>query len=395
MSAIGSKGCSINHEYLIPESMKSSDVQFPDILPDDPRVSAYTAGLRYVTDQTPGIIRKRAGKGFYYIGNDGKHIRDPKILTRIRGLAIPPAWQDVWICSNPDGHLQATGRDAKGRKQHRYHQQWREIRDATKYERLTAFVQALPRIRRTIKRDLSKRVLSREKILATVVRLLETTLIRVGNEEYARHNNSFGLTTMRDRHVKVNGATITFQFQGKSGIQHAVDLTDPRLAKIVKQSQELPGYELFQYTDENGKPQSIESADVNAYLRDITGQDFTAKDFRTWAGTVLAARALQEFRTFDSQAQAKRNVVQAIESVAKRMGNTKAVCRKCYVHPGILNSYMEGTLIDTLRKQVNRELSQSLRGLPAEEAAVLTLLQQQLKPANSAKKKPTRKPAKK
>jgi DNA topoisomerase-1 len=360
-------------------------VKPPHIPPEDPRFSATAAGLRYVTDQIPGITRKRAGKGFHYFGKSGKPIRDSKVLGRIVALAIPPAWRNVWICPNPDGHLQATGRDAKGRKQHRYHPRWREIRDETKYERLTAFVHALPQIRRKITRDLSKPELSREKILATVVRLLEVTLIRVGNEEYARRNQSFGLTTMRDRHVMVTGSTIKFQFKGKSGVQHAVDFTDPRLAKIIKQSQEIPGYELFQYLDERGKPQSVESSDVNAYLRDITGQDFTAKDFRTWAGTVLAARALQEFQAFDSQAQAKRNVVQAIESVAKRLGNTKAVCRTCYVHPNLLNSYMEGTLIHTLRKRVNRELSRSLHGLSAEEASVLTMLQQQFKPPKGKK----------
>jgi DNA topoisomerase I len=353
---------------------------------DDPVISAGSAGLKYVTDHSPGMTRKRVGSTFRYVGNDGKVIRDKNVLERIRTLAIPPAWRDVWICSSADGHLQATGRDAKGRKQHRYHPRWRETRDETKYDRLTAFAHALPRIRRKIKRDFSKPGLSKEKILATVVRLLETTLIRVGNEEYARQNDSFGLTTMRDRHVKVTGSTMKFQFKGKGGIQHAVDLSDPRLAKIVKQSQDLPGYELFQYIDGNGERHTLESSDVNAYLRHITGQDFTAKDFRTWAGTVLAAKALQEFKTFDSQAQAKRNVVQAIESVAKRLGNTKAVCRKCYVHPYVLNSYMEGTLKQTLRKQVNRELSHSLRALPAEEAAVLILLQQQLKPENKATK---------
>jgi DNA topoisomerase I len=357
---------------------------------DNPIVSAKAAGLRYVTDDGPGLVRKRAGKGFRYVGHNGRQVRNPHVLGRIKALAIPPAWQDVWICSNPDGHLQATGRDSKGRKQYRYHPQWRRIRDEAKYEHLTAFAQALPRIRRIVKRDLSQKGLPRTKILATIVRLLETSLIRVGNEAYARDNESFGLTTMRDRHVKVKGSTLTFQFKGKSGIDHSVDLTDPRLAKIVRQSQELPGYELFQYLDENGAKQSIESTDVNAYLREITGQDFTAKDFRTWAGTVLAARALQEFQTFDSQAQAKRNVVRAIESVAKRLGNTKAVCQKCYVHPHVLNAYMEGTLLQTLRKRVNRELSQSLRGLPAEEAAVLTLLQQQLKSEKRSNKNTSR-----
>jgi DNA topoisomerase-1 len=301
----------------------------------------------------------------------------------------------VWISQNPDGHLQATGRDAKGRKQYRYHPRWRGIRDEAKYEHLTAFAQALPRIRRKVNRDLSQRGLLRTKILATIVQLLETSLIRVGNEAYARENESFGLTTMRDRHVRVKGPTLKFQFKGKSGISHAVDLTDPRLAKIVKQSQELPGYELFQYIDANGEKQSIESSDVNDYLREITGQDFTAKDFRTWAGTVLAARALQEFQSFDSHAQAKRNVVRAIEAVAKRLGNTKAVCQKCYVHPQVVNSYMEGMLLQTLRTRVNRELAVSLRGLPAEEAAVLTLLQQQLKSQKGMNKKKIRKVSKK
>lgn len=358
---------------------------------NDPIISANAAGLRYVTNEGPGLVRKRAGQGFRYVARNGKEIRNSNVLGRIKALAIPPAWQDVWICLDPDGHLQATGRDARGRKQYRYHPQWRRIRDEAKYEHLTAFAQALPRIRKRVNRDLSQRGLPQTKILATIVRLLESSLIRVGNEAYARENESFGLTTMRDRHVNVKGSTLTFQFQGKSGIRHALDLTDPRLAKIVRQSQELPGYELFQYLDANGAKRSIESTDVNAYLRNITGQDFTAKDFRTWAGTVLAARALQEFQSFDSQAQAKRNVVRAIESVAKRLGNTKAVCRKCYVHPHVLNSYMEGTLIQTLRKQVNRELSQSLRGLPAEEAAVLTLLQQQLKSEKRLNKKKVRK----
>jgi DNA topoisomerase I len=358
---------------------------------DDPVVSAKVAGLRYVTDESPGIVRHRVGSSFRYTGQNGRQIRASHILGRIRSLAIPPAWEDVWICQNPNGHLQATGRDVKGRKQYRYHPRWRGIRDEAKYEHLTAFAQALPRIRRKVKRDLAQRGLPRTKILATIVRLLETSLIRVGNEEYARENESFGLTTMRDRHVKVKGTTLKFQFKGKSGINHAVDLTDSRLAKIVKQSQDLPGYELFQYIDEDGTKQTIESSDVNTYLREMTGQDFTAKDFRTWAGTVLAARALQEFQSFDSQAQAKRNVVRAIETVAKRLGNTKAVCQKCYVHPHVVNSYMEGTLIQTLRKRVNRELSQSLRGLPAEEAAVLILLQQQLKPPTGIAKN-TRRP---
>jgi len=340
--------------------------------------SAKTAGLRYVSDQRPGIRRQRIGKGFVYVRPDGARVRDPETLRRIKSLAIPPAWRNVWICPEPNGHLQATGLDAKGRKQYRYHARWREVRDQTKYGRLIAFGRALPKIRRRVEQDLARPGLPREKILATVVRLLETTLIRVGNEAYARENESFGLTTMRDRHVAVSGGTLTFEFRGKSGIKHTVDLTDRRIAKIVKQSQDLPGYELFQYVDEQGVRRSIDSSDVNAYIKEVAGEEFTAKDFRTWAGTVLAARALEEFERFDSQAQAKRNVLRAIETVAARLGNTKAVCRKCYVHPAVLNAYMDGGLADMLRRKVSRTLRHSLHGLPPEEAAVLALLQERL-----------------
>lgn len=333
-----------------------------------------------MSDQTPGIRRKKAGSGFVYLRPDGTRVRDPDTLRRIKALAIPPAWREVWVCPDAQGHLQATGVDAKGRKQDRYHARWREVRDETKYGRLVAFGRALPKIRRRVEEDLARPGpgLPREKILATVVRLLETTLIRVGNEAYARENESFGLTTMRDRHADVSGETVTFEFRGKSGIKHTVDLTDRRIAKIVKQSQDLPGYELFQYVDAQGVRRTIDSSDVNAYIKDIAGEDFTAKDFRTWAGTVLAARALQEFEAFDSAAQAKRNVVRAIEAVAKRLGNTKAVCRKCYVHPAVLNTYMDGSLIETLRRRVKRAFTESLHELPAEEAAVLALLKERL-----------------
>lgn len=341
--------------------------------------SAKTAGLRYVSDASPGVIRKRRGQGFYYISPNGKVLRDPSSVRRIRSLVIPPAWNDVWICPDPDGHVQATGRDARGRKQYRYHPRWYQVRDGTKYDRMLMFGRLLPKIRKRVAKDLATPGLSRDKILATVVRLLETTLIRVGNEEYARTNESFGLTTMRDRHVKVNGHSLRFEFRGKSGIRHAVDLTDGRLARIVKESQDLPGYELFQYIDGQGARRSIDSADVNAYLQRIAGQDFTAKDFRTWAGTVLAAQALQECTSFQSTAQAKRNVVSAIEAVAKRLGNTKTVCRKCYVHPEIMNAYMDGTLLQSLRRRVNQELARSCRDLPREELAVLACLHERLK----------------
>jgi DNA topoisomerase-1 len=344
----------------------------------EPEAAARAAGLRYVTDQVPGIRRLRSGRGFRYVGPDGKPVHDEPSLGRIRSLAIPPAWQDVWICPSATGHMQATGLDARGRKQYRYHPRWRAIRDETKYDKLILFGQTLPAVRRRTTRDMARPGLPRDKVLAAIVRLLETTLIRVGNEEYARDNHSFGLTTMRDRHVDVSGGTIHFEFRGKSGIEHAVDLHDRRLAGIVQSCQDLPGQELFQYVDEEGGRHTVDSADVNEYLRRVTGQDFTAKDFRTWAGTVLAARALQEFAAFDTQAQAKHNILQAIESVARRLGNTKAVCRKCYVHPAVLDSYLDGSLLQTLRRRVEIEITTGLPELSPEEAAVLAFLQKRL-----------------
>jgi DNA topoisomerase-1 len=346
---------------------------------DDAVLSAKTAGLRYITDTSPGLRRISKGAGFSYTAPHGKVIRDTAILKRIKSLAIPPAWTEVWICPEAGGHLQATGRDAKGRKQYRYHERWRQVRDGTKYDRMLAFGRLLPRIRKRVAKDLALAGLPREKILATVIKLLETTLIRVGNEEYARTNDSFGLTTMRDRHVKVNGAAVRFEFRGKSGILHAVDLTDRRIARIVKQSRDLPGYELFQYIDSEGARRSIDSSDVNAYLKRIAGEEFTAKDFRTWAGTVLAARALDECQPSGSNTQAKRNVVAAIESVAKRLGNTKAICRKCYVHPEIINAYLDGSLAGLLRRRVSQELARAGRDLPRDELAVLACLHARLK----------------
>jgi len=340
----------------------------------DGKSVARSAGLRYVDDRGPGISRVTRGRGVAYRGPDGRPVRDGETLTRIRSLAVPPAWRDVWICPDPDGHVQATGRDVKGRKQYRYHPRWREVRDGNKYERMIAFGRALPRIRERVEKDLALPGLSREKILATVVRLLEVTLIRVGNEEYARHNDSFGLATMRDRHVRVNGSALRFQFRGKSGILHAVDLEDRRLARIVRESRDLPGYELFQYVDDDGQRHSIDAADVNAYLKSVAGDEFTAKDFRTWAGTVLAARALHEVAVFDSQAQAKRNVLRAVETVAKRLGNTRAVCRKCYIHPEVVNAYLDGTLAASLNRKAGRVLRSHLHELSPEEAAVLALL---------------------
>jgi DNA topoisomerase-1 len=345
----------------------------------DPAASAKAAGLRYVSDTTPGIARIRIGKGFCYIDTGGKRIGEGNVLERIKNLAIPPAWIKVWICADPDGHLQADGRDARDRKQYRYHPRWRAIRDHTKYHRMIAFGHALPRIRARLERDLALPELPRQKVLATVVSLLEATLIRVGKEEYARQNGSFGLTTMRGRHVEVSGASIRFRFRGKSGIQHSIDVNNKRLAQIVKQCQDLPGQELFQYLDADGACHTIDSADINQYLEQISGQAFTAKDFRTFVGTVLAAWALREFEAFDSQTQAKQNVMRAIELVAKRLGNTKTVCRKCYIHPAVIDAYLAGSLVHTLRQRAESELTQSLDKLKPEEAAVLAFLQQWLK----------------
>jgi len=344
--------------------------------------SANAAGLRYIRDQGPGIVRKQRGKTLYYLRPNGAVIREETCLRRIRSLVIPPAWRDVWICIDPQGHLQATGRDARGRKQYRYHPQWNDVRNETKYDRMLTFGRLLPRIRRRVAADLRRSGLPRDKILATVVRLLEATLIRIGNEEYARTNESFGLTTLRDRHVKVKGSTLRFEFRGKSGIRHSMDITDRRLARIVKQSQDLPGYELFQYIDEAGECRSITSSDVNGYLQRIAGQEFTAKDFRTWAGTVLAARALREYADHcESITKAKRNVAAAIGAVAMQLGNTKAVCRKCYVHPEIVQAYLDGTLLNSLSRTMRKESPRSLQHLPPEEAAVLNFLRERMVPS--------------
>jgi DNA topoisomerase-1 len=344
---------------------------------ENPVASARAAGLRYVVDDKPGLTRHKRGKGFVYRGPDGKPVKDAATLARIRALAIPPAYTEVWICPTENGHLQATGRDARRRKQYRYHPRWREVRDEVKYGRMLAFGAALPVIRARTKSDLEADGLPREKVLAALVQLLEKTLIRIGNEEYARTNKSFGLTTMRDGHVEVKGSTLIFEFRAKSGIQQTVDLREPKLAKTVKKCQDLPGQTLFQYVDEDGVRQTVDSGDVNDYLREITGQEFTAKDFRTWAGTVLAACALREFEEFSSETQAKKNIVQAIESVARKLGNTKAVCRKCYVHPAVLDAYLDGTTIDVITKHASR-LLRKFNGLSREEVAVLALLQHRL-----------------
>lgn len=332
------------------------------------KASARTAGLVYTQDDQPGIRRVRAGRSFRYLTARGRPVKTVD-LKRIRSLVIPPAWKDVWICPDPRGHLQATGRDARGRKQYRYHPRWREVRDETKYGRMIEFGRALPTIRRRTDVDLRRRGLPRPKVLAAVVKLLEKTFIRVGNDEYARDNRSFGLTTMRDGHVKVSGSTVQFLFRGKSGVEHALELDDRRVARIVKQCRDLPGQELFQYRDTRGAVVDVGSADVNAYLKDATGEAFTSKDFRTWAGTVLAAKLLRECDAVDSEARARKNIVDAIDQVAKRLGNTRAVCRKSYVHPAVIDAYLDGGMGKTGRaaKAVGR--------MTESEAIVLGLLQ--------------------
>jgi DNA topoisomerase I len=335
----------------------------------DPAESARAAGLRYVTDLSPGIRRKRAGKAFTYVARDGQTIGDREIIGRIKRLAIPPAWTDVWICPDPRGHLQATGRDVRGRKQYRYHSRWREIRDAVKYDRMLAFAQALPRIRRRTDAHLELPGMPREKVLATVVRLLEETRIRVGNEEYRRENGSFGLTTLRNRHVDVIGSEVRFTFRGKSGKHHQVELQDRRLARIIKRFLEIPGQELFQYLDENEEPRAIESADVNDYLREISGDDFTAKDFRTWSGTILAARFLREATAEQDTQAAKKELVRAIARVADELGNTPAVCKKGYIHPAVIAAFLAGGL-----RPINEREDEDPYKLSAEEGELLALL---------------------
>ena len=342
----------------------------------DPIQSARLAGLRYIGAPGDGISRRRSGRGFSYRDAAGLRVTDLDTLRRIRALAIPPAWTDVWICPSPNGHVQAFGRDARSRKQYRYHARWRETRDENKYARMLAFARVLPRIRAQVERDLARPGLPREKVLATLVRLLETTLIRIGNEAYRRANGSFGLTTLRDRHVDVNGSQVRFSFRGKAGKEHVIDVRDPRMARIVRRLLELPGRAVFQYLDESGERRTIDSSEVNAYLAEITGEDFTAKDFRTWAGTVLAARALDEVREFTSAREAKRNIVRAVARVAARLGNTPAICRRSYVHPEVLQAYLDGVTIGALKARTEGALGDDASALQREEGVVLGLLQQ-------------------
>jgi len=338
--------------------------------------AARHAGLRYVSDTMPGIRRRRRGERWEFVDADGRQIADAEDIQRIRHLAVPPAWTDVWICPLPNGHIQATGRDRRGRKQYRYHEQWRALRDEAKYDHMVDFGRALPRIRERVARDLQGEGLTREKVLATVVRLLDTTAIRVGNEEYARENRSYGLTTMRARHVRVDGSRVKFEFRGKMGRLHAVSVQDRRLARVVRQCQELPGHELFQYVDDGGERRSVASEDVNDYLREIAGDDFTAKDFRTWVGTVAAACFLREMGEVTSEREGRRQVKEAIDRVARQLGNTPTIARRCYVHPDVISAHLDGSLL-RLRMQAPEPTGSATQteGLREEERAVLRLLE--------------------
>ena len=344
----------------------------------DPVAVAEDAGLRYVSDDQPGYTRKPKGDDFEYFDADGRAITDESRLLRIRRLAIPPAYKDVWICPSPNGHIQATARDARGRKQYRYHERWREARDENKYDRMLVFGKALSKIRRRVRNDMESSGLSREKVLGTVVHLLGRTFIRIGNEEYARENKSFGLTTMRNRHVDVKGTKLRFSFRGKSGVKHEIGLNDRRLANIMRKLQELPGQEIFQYKDEAGEVRNVTSQDVNDYLQETTGEEFTAKDFRTWAGTVLTAMALNVQGPAESETHAKKNIKDAIAAVAKILGNTPTVCRKSYVHPIVLEAYLDGDMVEGLKQKTEEALAENLDDLRAEEAAVMSFLQERL-----------------
>jgi len=347
-------------------------------MPESPTVpkseyveSAQRAGLRYVSDTTSGIRRELVDEGFVYVGSDGKPVTSERTLERIRSLAIPPAWTEVWICPSPNGHLQVTARDARGRKQYRYHPRYREVRDETKFDRMMDFSQVLPSVRSTVESHLGLRGLRREKVLATVVWLLERTLIRVGNLEYARDNESYGLTTLEGRHAAVKGDKVRFMFKGKSGKEHAVSVEDRRLARIIQRCQTLPGEQLFHYVDDDGERRDVDSGDVNEYLRDIAGPAVTAKDFRTWAGTMQAAAALRELGTAETERERKANIVRAVDEVAERLGNTRAVCRKYYIHPVILSEYMKGRVVPAVRRRRRAQAEDRLRD---DEIAVLRFI---------------------
>lgn len=344
------------------------DTALLDVLPPD---------LHYVDDTVPGITRKKLRGKFCYFDPQGQRITDPNEIKRINALAVPPAYTDVWICADPRGHLQATGRDARGRKQYRYHPRWREVRDADKYSRLRDFGLALPKLRKQLEALLAAPGFSRDKVMATVITLLDATLIRVGNTQYARDNRSYGLTTLRSRHVEVNGSAILFQFRGKSGVEHQITVKDRRLAGIIKRCLEIPGQNLFQYLDENGERHTVSSSDVNAYLQTLTGADFTAKDYRTWAGSALALAVLRELQ-WEPESDAKRHVVEMVKNVARQLGNTPAVCRKCYIHPAVLDGFLLGTLAELPRPRTRK-------GLRAEEVGLAMFLEKMVESTEASR----------
>ena len=343
----------------------------------DPEAAALAAKLHYVSDKRPGITRIRDGEGWMYHAPNGTPVTDERVLDRIRKLAIPPAYTDVWICRDPRGHLQAVGRDARGRKQYRYHPRWREVRDEAKYNKMLTFGRVLPIIREHVRHDLGLAGLPKRKVLAAIVALLERTMMRVGNEEYAKTNNSFGLTTLHDEHVQVKGTHLTFDFRGKHGVQHHIDLADRRLARVVERCRDLPGQDLFQFLDHDGGTHHVVSDDVNAYLHEVSGEEITAKDFRTWAATNLAALALRDREAFDTPAKAKKHLVEVVEHVAKNLGNTPAICRKCYIHPAVFEGYLDGSLIECLKQRADDALEHQA-GLTVEERAVTEFLSRRL-----------------
>lgn len=349
-------------------------------LPAKSDVAAYakTAGLRYITDAKPGFSRKKSGKNFVFYDASGKVIKDKDEVQRIKSLAIPPAYKNVWISPFANGHIQATGIDAKGRKQYRYHANWRNVRDAAKFSHILEFGEKLPEIRRVAAKHMAQNGLTRDKVLATVVTLLEKTLIRVGNDEYAKSNESYGLTTLKDKHVEIKGQAMHFKFKGKSGKEWNLKLSDRRIANVLKKCEEIEGQELLKYVDDDGNVRDVTSSDVNAYLREITGEDFTAKDYRTWSGTVLAAMALQEYSNYDTTAQAKKNVIAAIDNVSKKLGNTPTICRKCYVHPEVLSSYLDGSFVEQISSKIDETLKKKYDTLTVEEILVLVFLKKRL-----------------
>jgi DNA topoisomerase-1 len=336
-------------------------------MPDSTLIAQLPPDLHYVEDTQAGLTRKILRGKFVYFDVDGQRIRDEAEIKRINALVIPPAYTDVWICPDPRGHLQATGRDARGRKQYRYHPRWREIRDENKYSRMIEFGLALPKVRKQLEAQLAEPGIGRDKVMATVISLLDATLIRIGNSQYARDNRSYGLTTLRNKHVEVRGNAILFQFRGKSGVEHQISVTDRRLARVIKRCMELPGQNLFQYLDDDGERHTVSSSDINAYLQRLTGADFTAKDYRTWAGSALALATLRKLH-WEPEADAKKHIVDMVKAVSRQLGNTPAICRKCYIHPAVLEGFMQGQLALLPR-------TRQRKGLRIEEVALASFLQ--------------------